>query len=1024
MNQHSKPRGIRKTILNSTAILAGMAALCAPGMASAQDAAVEEEEVIVVTGTRIQRPDYQFTNPVVSSTAEEIANSGETNLLDYLETIPALNNSLNGGEDFTNTSGFSGVDLLNLRNLGVQRTLVLVDGRRHVAGSIGTSAVDVSTIPTDLVQRVDVLTGGASAIYGADGVSGVVNFIMRDDFEGLRLRAEVGAPSDDGQNTQFVAATAGMNFADGRGNITGALEYSNEDLLRCNQRSFCDDEIRFISNPSSATPFGRIPLGNLVWYSSGIRGAVDTDGFGDPLDPFDDDFYIANFDGLTDAAWDFGTDLDPPNGVFDSGFTYGQGGSGTPTANYTETLLPSAERMNINVMTHFDITNNVRFYANMKMINSEASFNGQPTFDYAYALNVAENPFVPTNIRNAAILNGEDNVYVSQDHFALGVGGETVERNVVRGVVGFDGSLNDHVRFDVSYVAGQLKEDLLLRNSRFEDRFAAAIDVVDPDGAGPLGPTCRATVDPVSYLASYNLNDREATSGQGNYPSPISFTPGANSGCVPLNTLGPASGVNAAAVDWIMNDLTVDSTVRQQAFTAALNGDFGSFLELPGGSIGWAAGMEWRRETLESIPDNWFQIGVTEAGAVPITRGGYEVTEAFVEASLPILRDAPFADSLTLDWAHRYADYSTLGAANTFKFGLSWAPISDLTFRATRAEAVRAPNINELFLPTATDFAFIVDPCDAAELGNAPDVAVRTANCNVLLAAAGAAPAGTYVDPFAAFQKTGRSGGNSNLGPETAEIDTVGVIYRPSWFSGFTFSADYYDIVLLNAINPTDPQDLANQCVDAPTTVGNPFCSGITRNVGGAGAGGISDYLSAPFNVAEYTTRGIDFTVAYSFDAADIGLGDLGSFDVRAVGNNTQELTFVPLIGIDTDNELGESSSRSPEWQLNFDVTWNIGRWTTHYGYNFSTDLLRNAGGGQDENDAWASDPLYVADEFKYVDGISAHSLQVRYNVNDQFEIYGGGNNLGYDPEPGDLVYFQNGQFFYLGAVARFGGGN
>ncbi|GAM98092.1 tonB-dependent receptor [alpha proteobacterium U9-1i] len=1013
MIQRSKPQGIRKTILNSTVALVGVAAVLTPGVAAAQDAAADEE-VIVVTGTRIQRPDYQFTNPVVSSTAEEIANSGETNLLDYLETVPALNNSLNGGEDFTNTTGFAGVDLLNLRNLGVQRTLVLVDGRRHVAGSIGTSAVDVSTIPTDLVQRVDVLTGGASAIYGADGVSGVVNFIMRDDFEGLRLRAEFGAPTEEGQDTQFVAATAGMNFANGRGNITGAIEYSNEDMLSCRQREFCDQEVRFMDNPAASFggPYSFIPAGNLVWYSSGIRGAVDTDG----------DFYIANFDGLTDAAWDFGTDFDPPNGVFDSGFVYGQGGSGTPTANYTESLLPAAERFNINLMSHIDITNNLRLYGNVKMVHSEASFNGQPTFDYAYALNLADNPFIPTNIRNDALLNGLTDVYVSQDHYALGVGGETVDRDVVRGVIGIDGEFNEHVRFDVSYVAGQLQEDILVRNSRFEDRFAAAIDVVDPDGAGPLGPTCRATVDPAGYLASYNLNDREATSGQPNYPAPLSFTPGPGSGCVPLNTLGPASNSSAAAVDWIMADLTVDSTVRQQVLTAALSGDFGSFLELPGGSIGWAGGVEWRRETLDSVPDDWFQLGVTQSGPVPITRGGYEVTEGFVEASLPLLRDAAFADSLTLDWAHRYADYSTLGAANTFKFGLSWAPISDITFRATRAEAVRAPNINELFAPTSTDFAFIVDPCDSSELGNAPNVALRTANCNVILAAAGAAPAGTYVDPFAAFQKTGRSGGNPDLGPETAEIDTIGVIYRPSWFSGFTFSADYYDIVLQNAINLTDPQDLANQCVDGPTTVGNPFCAGISRVVGGAGAGGINNYLSAPFNVAEYTTRGIDFTIAYSFDAADIGLGDMGSFDLRAVGNNTQELTFVPLIGVDTDNELGESSSRSPEWQLNFDVTWNLGPWTTHYGYNFSTDLLRGVNAsGQDENDAWSTNPLFVADEYKYVDGISSHSLQVRYEVNDRLEVYGGANNIGYDPSPTDLVYFQNGQFLYIGAVARFG---
>jgi outer membrane receptor protein involved in Fe transport len=1008
MNQHSKPRGIRKTILNSTAIFAGMAAVLSPGMASAQDAPAAEEEVIVVTGTRIARPDFQFSNPVVSTTAEEIANSGQTNLLDYLQTVPALNNSLNGTEGFPN-AGFSGVDLLNLRNLGTNRTLVLVDGRRHVPGNPGTSAVDVSTIPTDLVERVDVLTGGASAIYGADGVSGVVNFVLQDDFEGLRVRGEAGMPEEDGQDTQFLAVTAGTNFAEGRGNIAGAFEYSNETRLVCAQRSQCIDEVRFVTNPDTSNPtygpYSRIPLSNLVWFSSGRGGAVVTDGFSSG------DFYTADYDGSTDALWDFGTQFAP--GVYDIGFTYGQGGSGTPTRGYTETLLPEVERFNINLLMHYDITDSMTLYGQAKVVHSEAFNLIQPTFDYAYEIST-DNPFMPTNIRNAALLNGETGVYISRDHFELGIGGERQERDVARGVVGLRGDLSENVHFDVSFVAGQLSEDFIGVNSRFEDRFAAAIDVVDPDGAGPLGPTCRVNVDPAGYLASYNLNGREGSSGQPNYPTPISFTPGAGSGCLPLNTFGEGNA-DPAAIDWVMNDLHVSNRVRQQVFTAALNGTLGSFLRLPGGEIGWAAGTEWRRETLTSTPDTLSQAGVTQAGAVPVTRGGYEVTEGFIEASLPILSDMPFAESLTLDWAHRYADYSSLGAANTWKFGLSYSPFEQLTFRATRAEAVRAPNIGELYNPLATTFQFILDPCTDTEVGNGPDPAQRAANCAVLLAAAGAPAPGVYSDPFAAFTKTGRAGGNANLTVETAATDTFGVIWRPSFLNRFSIAADYYDIVIEDAINFVDPQDIADKCVDAPTTVGNPFCAAITRQVGGGGAGGIIDFLQAPFNVAEFTTRGVDLTIAYRFEPADWGLGEWGSFDIRAVVNNTMELGFVPLPGIDKDDDLSESASVAPDWQANFDVTWEIGRWTTHYGYNFTTDMLRY------ENSQYAADPMRVAPEYKYVDGLRAHSFQVRYSVTDDFQIYGGANNLGYEYNAGDPNFGDpNGPFFYLGAVSNF----
>lgn len=1012
MNQHSKPRGIRKTILNSTAIFAGMAAVLSPGMASAQDAAAEEE-VIVVTGTRIQRPDFQFSNPVVSSTAEEIAHSGTTNLLDYLQTVPALNNSLNGTEGFPN-AGFSGVDLLNLRNLGVNRTLVLVDGRRHVPGNPGSSAVDVSAIPTDLVARVDVLTGGASAIYGADGVSGVVNFIMQDDFEGLRVRAEAGVPEEDGQDTQFLAITAGTNFAEGRGNIAGAFEYSNETRLVCAQRSQCIDEVRFVVNPDTSNPeygpYSRIPLGNLVWFSSGRGGGVATDAFSTG------DFYTADYDGSTDALWDFGTEFAP--GVYDIGFTYGQGGSGTPTRGYTETLLPEVERMNINLLAHYDLTNAMTVYGQMKMVHSEAFNLIQPGFDYAYEIGLA-NPFMPANIRNAAIGNGEPGVYISRDHFELGVQGERQERDTVRGVIGLRGDFSENIHYDISYVAGQLSEDFTNVNSRFEDRFAAAIDVVDPDGAGPLGPTCRVNVDPAGYLASYNLNDRELTSGQPNYPSPISFSAGPGSGCLPLNTFGEGNA-DPAAIDWVMNDLHTSTRVRQQVFTAAFNGTLGSFLRLQGGEIGWAGGTEWRRETLTSTPDTLSQLGVTQSGPAPVTRGGYEVTEGFLEASLPILADLPGAEALTLDWAHRYANYSSLGAANTWKFGLSYSPIEDLTFRATRAEAVRAPNIGELYNPIATTFQFINDPCSAAWITSAPDVAQRTANCAVLLAAAGAPAPGpdplvNYVDPFSAFTKTGRAGGNADLNVETAATDTFGVIWRPSFLNRFAIAVDYYDIVIEDAINLVDPQDIADKCVDAPTTVGNPFCAAITRQVGGGGAGGIIDFLQAPFNVAEFTTRGVDLTIAYRFEPSSWGLGDWGTFDLRAVINNTMELGFVPLPGIEKDDDLSEAASVAPDWQANFDVTWEIGRWTTHYGYNFTTDMLRY------ENNLMALDPMRVAPEYKYVDGLRSHSIQVRYSVTDDFQVYGGANNLGYEYRAGDPNFGDpNGRFFYIGAVSTF----
>ncbi|HVZ99936.1 MAG TPA: TonB-dependent receptor [Caulobacterales bacterium] len=1021
--QTKERRGLRARLMDGVRFVGatGFSLAAAASMAAAQEAAppaadeAAGEDVIVVTGTHIQRPDLQFTNPIISSTAEEIQDSGTNNLLQYLQQIPALSNSLNGTEAFPN-AGFSGVDLLNLRNLGTNRTLVLVDGKRHVPGLGGTSSVDISSIPTDLVARVDVLTGGASAVYGADGVSGVVNFVMQDHFEGFRLRAEAGAPVHGGQNTEFVSMTAGRDFAGGRGNIAAAIEYSNETPLRCRDRIFCINEVRFVVNPDTEAgtypngphgPYSRIPMSQLVWFSSGIGGAVDTDG----------DIFIANFDGRTDAPWDFGTDFDPPNGLYDIGFTYGQGGSGTPTAGYTDYLLPAVERVNFNLFGHYDFTDTTQVYAQLKAVSSTATNYIQPVFDYGYAISVADNPYIPANIRSDAMLNGQDNVYVTRDQFDLGVGGEALDTDTYRAVAGMKGDVTNNIHYDVSYVWGDLESDFTNVNARFEDRFAAAIDVVDPDGAGPMAPTCRINVDEAGYLASFNLVDREDQTGLPNYPTPLSFSPGQ---CVPLNTFG-VGVASQAARDWVMGDLHVKSRQRQQVLNATLNGDFGDFLKLPGGEIGWAVGGEWRRESLVVTPDPFLQAGVTQAGPQPITRGAFEVKEAFAELNLPILRDVFLVKDLSLDWAHRYAEYSTLGSANTWKFGLAWTPIEDITFRATRAEAVRAPNIGELFAPVATDFQFITDPCRPDQWAFGPDPALRQANCTALLTAAGVANPNTWVDPFAAFTKIGRTGGNPNLDVETAETSTFGVIYRPTNFHGFTVSLDYYDITIDNAIQLVGAQDLADQCVDAPS-INNVFCDSITRQVGGAGAGGIVDFLRGPQNVAQFATRGIDFTLDYRFEPEDWGWGDLGSFDARLVGNNLLELTFVPLPGAPTDNDLGESAqsdgtiTSAPEWQVNFDLTWNKGPWTVHYGFNFTNDLLRY------ENEQYAADPARVAPEYKYLDGLRSSSVQVRYDVDEHIQFYGGLNNLGYEPKAGTGVYLSdpNGEFLYVGLVAQY----
>ena len=931
----------------------------------------DTEEEIVVTGSRITRPDYSSSNPVTSVTGEQLEYSGVTNVTDFLTDVPALTGSSttaanSGDQGFI---GSTGLNLLNLRNLGTQRTLVLQNGRRHVPALPASGDVDVNTIPTDLIERVDVLTGGASAIYGADGVSGVVNFIMRDDFEGLRVRGQGSWTEEGGGDQAFLSVTAGANFAGGRGNIAGSIEGSHEGPLRSFDREHTRIGARIVRNPfdfiggvdDPAVP-DRVPFDDLRWFESGTGGAVDVDvDFG------------ADFDGSTDAPWDQG---DIAGGI--QGGTFQHGGSGTPVAGYGQDLIGETDRVAFNLFGHYEITDRVRFFTEQKYVVTDANSFGQPTFDLFLAIN-PDNPFTPPNIAAAAAGNSaadfglpEGTVLVTRDNFDLGVRGEDIHRETYRGVFGFDGDINEWLSYNVAYVYGIVQTDNVAVNNRFNDRFAAALDVVIDPGTGQ--PTCRSNLDP----SALGLNV-----GWQGFAAPGSFTPGPDSGCVPINIFGDGAP-SQAAIDWIMTDSLRTDENTQQVFTGYLQGRTPGF-ELPGGPIAYVVGAEWRRETSETIPALEDQQGLTFNNIIAPSSGSYEVSEGFAEVELPILKDAPFAEELTLNAAYRYSDYDAFGETDTWNYGFRWSPIEQLTFRGTQARAVRVPNIGELFSPASQTFAFIDDPCDVARLGEGTEF--RAANCVAVLTAAGVADPGSFTDPNIGITVAGNQSGNVNLDPEEAETTTLGVIYQPSFIPGLTLSADWYDIELTNAINTLDPQDIANQCVDLPD-VANQFCGLIVRE---PGAGGIIDFTTQPVNVAAFTTQGVDFSIRYLLDPQRFGMErDIGTFAFNLVGNHLDELTFTNLPGADPDPVAEEAGA--PEWQVNLDVTWEYGPLTLNYGYNYFSETYRFDNVLREQDDL-------VEPQYAKFDARSTHDLQARWDVNDRFTLYGGVNNL-FDQEP------------------------
>jgi iron complex outermembrane receptor protein len=934
-------------------------------------------EEIVITGSRIRQSEQNFANPVTTFSSDALVQSGKTDLADFLAQSPALVGSITGDLTAGSNPGFGevGLNLLDLRHLGVDRTLVLVDGRRHVSGLAGSAAVDVDAIPTDLLEAVDVLTGGASAIYGADGVSGVVNFRLRKDFEGLAFRGQLSQSSQGDGDNRFAALTAGTNFAEGRGNVALAYEYNADDRVFDQDRDF------------------RSPLRSFNLYQN--QSDLDDDPDVLDLSSYNDVRYADSSPvGAVDVDFDLLSDFEGNGNVYDRGFVlensggYTQGGSSTPVDGYQGDLFPEVDRHLVNLLGHFDVSDSLTLSAEAKYVRTRAMSVAQPSFDF-YLLMTPDNPFMPDEIRDAIVPGAAaaffedpatpDGVLLTRDNYDLGTNAEDTLRETLRGVLAASGELSDHLRYEASYVYGETRSRIVELNNRFEDRWLAAVDVVaDPMGGAPV---CRSSLDPDAD----ELLD----------------------GCVPYNIFG--SGLrDPAAADWVNADSVSHSKVTQQVVSGSMSGDFGERLELPGGSIGFAFGAEYRRETSDSVPAQEIQDGLTWVGPITPSEGSFDVKELFAEVNLPVMANERFAHRLSFGAAFRASDYSTVGQTNSWKVDAVYAPVSALTFRGTYAQAVRAPNIAELFSPESSSFNFIVDPCDINETNNG--TSTRAANCAQLLEELGIDPT-TFLPsdtPQASVFTEGIFGGNRDLSEETATTWTAGVVLRPESAPGLSVALDWYDIEIEDAINTPEAEELAELCVDQPT-LDNPFCAGIDRD---PITGFITGFTARPDNVASFRTTGLDLALNY---AMATGQGD---FSVQLVGGYLDRLEFISSPGAEIDADLEEQYY--PRFSATLDTSFRRGPLTIAYGINWhgKTDRFTR--------ETLAGDPDFAAARFLRVKEKWDHEISASYDVTDQINIYGGINNL-FDQKPayGYTSYpiSAMGQYFYLGARMNFGAG-
>ncbi|WP_346838125.1 TonB-dependent receptor [Microbulbifer sp. SAOS-129_SWC] len=903
-------------------------------------------EQVTVTGSRISRPNAVSPTPVTTVTAEDISLSGETNLGDFLNDMPQLRSTYSGNNS-GRFIGTVGLNLLDLRGLGTSRTLVLQDGRRHIGSSVGTSSVDINTIPEDLIERVDVITGGASAVYGADAVTGVVNFIMKDDFEGLKVNAYGSDTDNGGAATTELSITFGQNLFDGRANIAGSIDHSSRGDVYGTDREWITKGWGTLLNPDDTGPDDGIP--DRIVVPNYTLPVLSDAGFAYT----DLGLYTFNEDG-TARTVQYGDMCDASGRC--------SGGDGYRWIGQYQ-MYPRMTTDNLFVKGHFDLSDSMQVFGEAKYVNHEAESFGQASFSYdVYS---STNPYLDKNFSDELVAAGIPAFGMYRMHSDLGYRGDLAKRETQRYVLGLKGDIAGNWNYETSLVYGEYNGDITYLNNRNNEHFAQAIDAVELNG-------------------EIVCADAEARAN----------------GCQPLDLFGYGRA-SKEAIDYVM----LQNTGSQEKMTQAVASGYigGDIFNLPAGPLSVVGGFEYRKETSAVDFDDIIKNGETFMNALASTDGDYDVSEAYMEASAPLLSDLPGVQSLVLETAYRASDYSTIGSTDAWKAGLDWTITEDVRVRATVSQAVRAPNIDELYAPLGQNFFNINDPCDADELPYAPDPAQRSANC----AALGLSP--DYQSPWNEGPTLpGYSGGNVNLMEETAKTLTYGVVITPRFAEGLTITADLWDIEIDDAISSYSGQTILDKCVDA-SSINNQFCGNIERGANGD----LVSLTSSALNASKLTARGIDYEVRYQLSLADLFRSELGSLSFGLQGTRLLErddysFQSEPDSADRVDGELGD-----PTDSFNLSVTYRIGDLAVNWRQRYLDDMA-----------------LYELEKERPESAAPSHTGVVRYNsmrasylFTDSFELYSGVNNIG-DTEPpaylsgtggGSGIYDTLGRTYYMG---------
>ena len=967
--------------INKLTLLFGLAFsfLFLPFSALAQD----DAEEVVVTGTRIADPNVTSSSQITSIDGEELLVRGITRVEDYLNDLPQIS----PGQSITNANGANGTATANLRNLGCSRTLVLMNGRRMVSGTTGGgNCADLNTVPTLLLDKVEVLTGGASSVYGSDAVAGVVNFILDDEFVGMKtsffhgfyqhendnssLRDLVAsydyalAPKDvTTGDTEKVSVAFGGEIDGGRGHVTAYMEHTDTKPILQGEYDISACALR--SGASGCGGSSTIPPGRWADF-----GSLDSMGF-------------TRRDGVVDANgktprvdWKLlGNEFVPRDG---QAFNY----------NPTNFFQRPDDRMNAGFFGKYEVSDNAEMYIESQFMKSES--NAQIAYSGTFG-NIEHipcyNPLLSAQIHQVVCGDyvgmagshapdfataAEALAYISNLQLSIGtvVDGETIidyrspltslKRNVegnprqsiymyksFTNTVGVRGDINDDWSYDVYYQTSVVNYNNEYRNDLSVTNINRAVDVISVAGV----PTC------------------------------VSALNGTDSSCIPYNLFqggqpgdGGIDGVRdggQALQNYIANATYINGDGEQTTFTAFVSGSLN--LSVPGapGSVSMVAGIESRELSSDFRPDLPSRTGDRSGsgGATLPLGGSYDVDEMFVEFGIPI------TETVSMDAGFRSAEYSTGNDTSAYKLGAYWTVNDKVSLRGSFQTAQRHANMAELY--EGVGFGLVdldYDPCGTDPDTGAPPTATQ-AQCELT-----GLPASLYGSDLKspADQYNILSGGNENVKPEESESLTIGAVITP--IDGLTLTIDYFDITVEDGIGSVSAKTALDKCIETGAAA---FCNLINRRADNGSLWLTGGYISTQTtNISEESTSGIDVIFDYSVDT------DWGPVVVSGVTTLLDSYEIIELPGesaIGCSGNWGGSCGKNPMPEL-------MGSYTVGLTTEFDTDVIVGIRYLGETNDLNANNRDF--DAFTYVDATAI------YSVNDNMSVTLGVSNL-FDKEPG-----------------------